>query len=389
MSRLQKKKLFASVAIVILVIISIVVFVNYNKPQKTVTFNRVIKDIQFGDGAADIYCLDDNTKYAFYDFQNVTVERLKVLGEGDEVSLTVIEDYKNFLHPIVYKMSVNEEILFDSTAYYEHHNLNISVVFLSIVMVLLLVAFVLILIKKEKTLDKDGDFYIKAPDWERNIFIFSFAAGIAGFVPFWVLFWLGSMEYKTVGFSYPFLIFAIIGLVGICVYKNERFICQSGVYTYIAPFKKKQQAKVEDIAFVEIDNLGNNVLITFFDEHENKLIVFRDRGRYLEGKELLRSFSCYKIPRRIDIPNMDFYEVKQVLQWQLATYGSSKLLLWIEDEEYIISYYEDHCTFNKFGADKKDVFEFSSIDELYISQSIDGIVLNAEWSHVKRLVLST
>ncbi len=389
MSRLQKKKLFGSVAIVILVVISIVAFINYNKPEETVTFNRIIKNIQYEDGAADIHCLDDDTNYAFYDFQNVTVECLKGINEGDEVSLTVIENYKSFSHPIVYKMSVNEEILFDSTAYYEHHNLNISVVFLSIVIVLLLVAFVLILVKKEKTLDKDGEFCIKAPDWERNIFIFSFAAGIAGFVPFWVLFWLGSMEYKTVGFSYPFLIFAIIGFVGICVYKNERFICQRGVYTYIAPFKKKQQANVEDIAFVEIANEGKDILITFFDKHENKLICCRNRGKFLESEEFLRSFYCYKIPRRIDIPNMDFYEVKQVLQWQLKVYGSSKLLLWIEDEKYVISYYEDHCTFSKDSANKKDVLEFCSIDELYISQSIDGIVLNAEWSRVKRLVLST
>lgn len=61
-----------------------------------------------------------------------------------------------------------------------------------------------------------------------------------------------------------------------------------------------------------------------------------------------------------------------------------ELRLYLRGKEYMIIAYDDHCSFQRCGyRDGSGEFNYSSLDELYTTVSVDGILLEKEWADIR------
>ena len=76
-----------------------------------------------------------------------------------------------------------------------------------------------------------------------------------------------------------------------------------------------------------------------------------------------------------------FEQIKQYLQELLEKYCEPELSLWINEREYTIILYPDFCSFQKC-EEQTEILNFKSLDELYVSEVFDGIILNNDWNRI-------
>ena len=79
-----------------------------------------------------------------------------------------------------------------------------------------------------------------------------------------------------------------------------------------------------------------------------------------------------------------FEQVKEYLSEILEHFDEPELGLWINGSEYMIILYENYCSFQKSGS-KTEILKFASLDELYVAQVLDGIVLKNDWNTIEKL----
>ena len=82
-----------------------------------------------------------------------------------------------------------------------------------------------------------------------------------------------------------------------------------------------------------------------------------------------------------------FEQIKNYLQELLEKCCEPELSLWIDGKEYMIILYPDFCSFAKCGERIK-VLEFKSLDDLYLTEVCDGIVLQNDWNKITRIECS-
>ena len=55
-------------------------------------------------------------------------------------------------------------------------------------------------------------------------------------------------------------------------------------------------------------------------------------------------------------------------------------------KEYMIIIYDDHCSFQRCGSkDGSGEYDFLSLDELYVAEQVDGIILERDWGKIQYL----
>ena len=80
----------------------------------------------------------------------------------------------------------------------------------------------------------------------------------------------------------------------------------------------------------------------------------------------------------------DFETIKTLLHKSIENGWEAELTLYINSREYMIIIYDDHCSFQR--CDYKDgsgEYDFTSLDELYAAEQVDGIILERDWEKIE------
>lgn len=80
----------------------------------------------------------------------------------------------------------------------------------------------------------------------------------------------------------------------------------------------------------------------------------------------------------------DFRTIKTLLQKSIENGWEAELTLYINNKEYIIIIYKDHCSFQRCGyKDGSGEYNFLSLEELYKTEQVDGILLERDWEQIE------
>ena len=80
----------------------------------------------------------------------------------------------------------------------------------------------------------------------------------------------------------------------------------------------------------------------------------------------------------------DFETIKNLLQKSIENGWEAELTLYMNNREYMIIIYDDHCSFQRCGyKDESGEYDFSSLDELYMAEQVDGIILERDWGKIE------
>lgn len=82
----------------------------------------------------------------------------------------------------------------------------------------------------------------------------------------------------------------------------------------------------------------------------------------------------------------DFETIKALLQKSIQNGWEAELTLGMNYKEYMIIIYDDHCSFQRCGSkDGSGEYDFLSLDELYVAEQVDGIILERDWGKIQYL----
>ena len=80
----------------------------------------------------------------------------------------------------------------------------------------------------------------------------------------------------------------------------------------------------------------------------------------------------------------DFETIKNLLQMSIKNGWEAELTLYINDREYMIIIYDDRCSFQRCGhKNGSGEYFFTSLDELYVAEQVDGIILERDWDQIE------
>lgn len=80
----------------------------------------------------------------------------------------------------------------------------------------------------------------------------------------------------------------------------------------------------------------------------------------------------------------DFQTIKTLLEKSIKDGVEAELTLYLNQREYMIIIYKDHCSFQRCGyKDGSGEWNFQSLEELYRAEQIDHIVLERDWEKIE------
>lgn len=80
-----------------------------------------------------------------------------------------------------------------------------------------------------------------------------------------------------------------------------------------------------------------------------------------------------------------FEEVKEKFEKLIATDCEPELEVRISDTYYMIIGYKGFVTFQRCGQNGSGEIKYNSLDELYNTETIDGIFLVKDWSKIEEM----
>ncbi|MBE5733262.1 MAG: hypothetical protein E7353_09600 [Clostridiales bacterium] len=387
MNKTTKKKVISIAIISALIISIVVVFVSCFIPVKTVTMTGKVSSIYFDYEGYDVYitCENDDVKYVYNEKGNVKKEDFMSIEFGDEVEITVRENYKDFRYALIHKIKVNDVVLYDRTDDYTQHDANVVTVFLVAVLAILFSILITIILKKR--LVQDVEFAINSikATLLKYVGLAFMSGGFFGFLTFWIMNWAGAMDIATTMFSFIFLALSILGGFTWHVYGNkERGFIECKYYKK-SPFNKKQVAWVSDISGVEIEVTDHEWLAKLFNKNNTVLVDYNEKAVSHESSKFFDSFITNKLQITLNVKQPSVYYVKHIIERLNAGYGKSKLSLWLGGTQYDIS-----CSKSGYEiaiSGENDTIRFSSLEELYASYMIDNASIKASWGKIERFVI--
>lgn len=80
----------------------------------------------------------------------------------------------------------------------------------------------------------------------------------------------------------------------------------------------------------------------------------------------------------------NFETIKKLLLKSIENGFEAELTLCMNNREYMIIIYDDHCSFQRCGSKGgSGEYDYSSLDELYIAEQVDGIILARDWDKIE------
>lgn len=319
---MEKRNVVKVIFIAILSFIVLILFSNLDNGSNYVNFNCEIESITYEENSLYLTFIGDESKkqeedgisilYVIYE-HDVDLSLLEDLRVGDNVNITVKDNYGKVKYTIIYEMEYKGETLFSIIEDYstsEHNNKLIFIsFFLSIIGYLIFLCFY----HEEKRINKPTDFIIKNPLWAKYFFI-GFIVGSLGFIiPFTTLYIFNLCDFDYFIYSFIFYLFLLPGIFGVYVCIKEKFIFQNQVFTYHKIFGKTRSVKVSQIKIILVKPNDNVIFskIEFYDHNDNKVLWFLDDGTSFKDNLFLTACNNYDIPISIVSKNMFSKTVKK------------------------------------------------------------------------------
>lgn len=192
------------------------------KDENHITLERCLESIVVDDVRANIKFYNDDTKYVFNEFADVTYDILLSLEINSNVIITLEDDYKDYKYARIKKLEYDGKVIFDFIVHDYQHKINIVNIFAP-TSLLILLAYVTILfnsikqdeINKRSDISKFSFHYILEDNSSFGFIIFVF--GLASFSGFLLQYLLGNVDFSFFAFGFIFLLFAVIGIIIILI----------------------------------------------------------------------------------------------------------------------------------------------------------------------------
>lgn len=319
---MEKRNIVKVIFIAILSIIVLILFSNLDKESNYINFDYEIESINYKDN--DLYLTfigDESIKqreegisitYVIYEHK-VDLSLLEEIKVGDNVGITVEDNYGKFKYTIIYEMEYKGDVLFNITEYYSVLEYNNKIVFISFFLSIIGYLIFLCFYHEEEKINKPNDFIIKNPLWQKYFFI-GFIVGSLGFIiPFTTLYIINLCDFDYFVYSFISYFFLLPGIFGVYVCVKEKFIFQNQVFTYHKIFGKTRSVKVSQIKIILVKPNDNGIIskVEFYDHNDNKVLWFLDDGTSFRDNLFLTACDKYDIPISIVSKNMFSKTVKK------------------------------------------------------------------------------
>lgn len=319
---MEKRNIVKVIFIAILSIIVLILFSNLDNGSNYINFEYEIESITYEDD--DLYLTfigDESIKqredgisilYVIYE-HDVDLSLLDELSVGDNVNITVKDNYGKVKYAIIYEMEYKGETLFSIIEDYsasEHNNKLIFIsFFLSIIGYLIFLCFYH---EKERE-NKPNDFIIKNPLWAKYFFIGFIVGSLGVILSFTILYLLNLCDFDYFVFNFVFYFFLLLGIFGVYVCVKEKFIFQNQVFSYHKIFGKTRSVKVSQIKIILVKPNDNGIIskVELYDYNDNKVLWFLDDGTSFRDNLFLTACDKYDIPISVVSKNMFSKTVKK------------------------------------------------------------------------------
>ena len=380
-------------AAVALILIAVTVFISVNTvrgggEEKLVTLERVFESVRIDDDTAYVKLASDETNYVVYEHKGLSLDVLSSLKKGDRVSLGVREDYDNFVNVIIYDLSVDDKLVLDSKEHYFSNNVSIVLLIASAVLGMLLAVFTVAILHKSAEQPTDENFCNQAGSVAKGFFFGTAFGGVSGIIAYLVLYIIGRMGLDELPFCILFLLFTLLGVLGIYTVMYERFILKDRVYTYYAPFRKPKRVSVDDVERVDINLRKSPFRVEFFGKDGERLVKINDSGFVFKRGSFAASLAHFKLSKNIFLNRTPaLRSVERMLVEQYNAYGTSAMSFKYRDVEYTISY--DGGAFYVTNDKNRYKTAFVSVSSLAEAECLDGIAPANVWEHIYDVTLRT
>lgn len=345
---MKKSNIAKLIFIFIFFIIVLILFSNFNKETNYVNFDYEIETITYLEDNLYLTFVGDETlsqkengkniKYAVYG-NRVDLSLFKDLKVGDNVNITVEDNYGKFKYTIIYEMKYDGVVLFNIMEDYSELDFNNNILFISFFLSLILYLLFLLFYHEKERENKPTDFIIKNPLGLKYFFI-GIIVGSLGFVmPFTILYILKLCDFDYFLYSILFYFFLLIGVFGVYVCIKEKFVLEKEVFSYHKIFARRESVKVKDIKIILIKPNERGLIskLEFYDHDDNKVVSFFDDGTSFRDNLFLTACNKYDIPicvvsknRYYKVVKKDLYEVNKFIEYLIVlTSGNYNLKITI------------------------------------------------------------
>ncbi len=319
---MEKRNIVKVIFIFILSIIVLILFSNSDKESNYVNFDYEIESINYKDN--DLYLTfigDESIKqreegisitYVIYEHK-VDLSLLEDLRVGDNVNITVEDNYGKFKYTIIYEMEYKGDVLFNITEDYYVLEYNNKIVFISFFLSIIGYLIVLCFYHEKERENKPTDFIIGNPLGLKYFFIGLIVGSLGFIIPFTILYIFNLCDFDYFVYSFISYFFLLPGIFGVYVCAKEKFIFQNQVFTYHKIFGKTRSAKVPQIKIILVKPNDNVIFskIEFYDHNDNKVLWFLDDGTSFKDNLFLTACDKYDIPISVVSKNMFSKTVKK------------------------------------------------------------------------------
>lgn len=345
---MEKRNIVKVIFIAILSIIVLILFSNLDNGSNYINFDYEIESITYEDN--DLYLTfigDESIKqredgisilYVIYE-HDVDLSLLEDLRVGDNVNITVKDNYGKVKYAIIYEMEYKGETLFSIIEDYSASEHNNKLIFISFLLSIIGYLIFLCFYHEKERENKPTDFIIKNPLWAKYFFIGFIVGSLGVILSFTILYLLNLCDFDYFVFNFVFYFFLLLGIFGVYVCVKEKFIFQNQVFSYHKIFARRESVKVKDIKIILIKPNERGLIskIEFYDHDDNKVVNFFDDGTSFRDNLFLTACNKYDIPicvvsknRYYKVVKKDLYDVNKFIEYlTVLTSGNYNLKITI------------------------------------------------------------
>lgn len=280
LTKFAKIKLIIAIVLLVLIVFVAVLFFACGfgfKPTKMITMTRHLKDVEYEGKSVFIHFYADDMEYRYNERNGISVYCFEEIAIGDEIEITVSEDYLNYKKVLIYRLSANGIVVYDHTELDANETRAYNIIMPTTIIITLVFLVLMVLLMKEKPKNEKDKFIISTPRWFMLLPSSLAVAGITTILMFVLMYLVKLLDDEAVVYSVIFVPFALMGVVFTIITALNKFTLVDGVYTYAGIFGRKRIAKVEDIGHIEVKVLETNKYqFAFFNKEGKKIIRYQD-----------------------------------------------------------------------------------------------------------------
>ncbi len=241
-----------------------------SKPVHYVDEHKIVETVIIHEEKAYLSFQNDKKTYIAYKNNGVDLNSLAELNYGDEVYVTLEDTRAQSTFTIIFVLKHNNKTLIDVTEYYRNNSYINGTIFVSVPFSISLALIIFMIIENRKPINTIERFENRMWKWLLIFFVATLTFGLIWVIDFAVLSIIKIVPSHKIGLITVGIFFALLGLLGIFVYKRCKFSFKDGVYHFVDLFKKKA-IDIKDISNVYCARKPNGMHLYFVGKDDSIL----------------------------------------------------------------------------------------------------------------------